>query len=339
MSDGLTYLLSSVRLGSHFSPQGHWQKCSLTKRSYKPTGHRGEEKTFLSRKTEKTEDEALEWAAREVGSHCPWCHSRNVQMLWWGMWVSGKRWWEVMVGLDGRGSFFQPWWSYEVKCIWVRMKRAMKLTFPLSPESSEGHLCPTFIQRKGAIIYSRGCLLVADSCNFSLYPEKFFPLWWPGKEKAVEGRVQTERQGCSGAVYSISFLVHRSFMSINMLMGIWTKPHISMFKHSFFLFISDSKAICCLLDIIPPPTFLPIILKVKNEALFHQKMYLWIWKLRVSTFLSRKWGNTQQTTTQVHTHTYYFSFLSHVRIARLLHRTQSSSHPIYTFIWNKTLIP
>ena len=40
------------------------------------------------------------------GNHHPWRHSRTMEMLYWGMWLSGKYWW-LMNGLMGWswGSF------------------------------------------------------------------------------------------------------------------------------------------------------------------------------------------------------------------------------------------
>lgn len=48
----------------------------------------------------------------------------------------------------------------------------------------------SFTESKCNAIDLHGCLLVADFCNFSLCPEKSFPLWSPGKGKAVEDQVQ-----------------------------------------------------------------------------------------------------------------------------------------------------
>lgn len=69
-------------------------------------------------------------------------------------------------------------------------------------------------------------------------------------------------------------------------------------------------------------------------------MYLWIWKLYVLSFLSRRWGNTQQNTMQVGRHAYIqFQFSFNMSELFICYRTWFSSHPMYIFNWNKTLIP
>ena len=92
--DFFTYLPSSVHLGLHFCPKGHWQKYFLTRHSYKPTGHGGEKKTLLSRKTEKTEDQALEWPAQGGGGvTIPGGVQETFRCCTEGHGLVGKYWW------------------------------------------------------------------------------------------------------------------------------------------------------------------------------------------------------------------------------------------------------